>query len=358
MQALRRSTIVVSLPENCGSSSVSNCSLVGIDVGRVDETLDGLGAGLLGGERGVGRGEHDCVDLLAHLRELVFGRVPLRDQPRREGRERVARRIGVAFFWRAIHHFVVRLRMRVRTNHVRVNERRPLPLARVVDRALHRLMAGDEVAAVDFLDVEVGKRRYELGDAAARGVHLDRNRDRVAVVFDEIDDRQLEIARGVQRLPELAFARRAVAGRAEHDLILLESVRDSELASREACLGRADGLEELRSGRRRLRDDVELLVAPVARHLAAAGIRIVRRADRRKQHLLARSCRAADTARDRGSTSRTNRTTGLNTKPAAVRTASWPAPEIWKKILFWRLSWISLSSSRRDRSMVRYAPTS
>src|SRR6185437_10670928 len=41
--------------------------------------------------------------------------------------------------------------------------------------------------------------------------------------------------------------------------------------------------------------------------------------------------------------------------PAAVSTASCPAPEIWKKILFWRLSWISLSSSRRDRYMVRNA---
>ena len=39
--------------------------------------------------------------------------------------------------------------------------------------------------------------------------------------------------------------------------------------------------------------------------------------------------------------------------PAAVRMASWPAPEIWKKILFCRLSWISLSSMRRDRSIVR-----
>ena len=34
-------------------------------------------------------------------------------------------------------------------------------------------------------------------------------------------------------------------------------------------------------------------------------------------------------------------------------TASWPAPEIWKKILFCRLSWISLSSIRRDSSISR-----
>src|SRR5690348_3502077 len=40
--------------------------------------------------------------------------------------------------------------------------------------------------------------------------------------------------------------------------------------------------------------------------------------------------------------------------PAATRMASCPAPEIWKKILFCRLSWISLSSIRRDRSISRY----
>src|ERR1700690_947982 len=39
----------------------------------------------------------------------------------------------------------------------------------------------------------------------------------------------------------------------------------------------------------------------------------------------------------------------------AVWAASCPAPLIWKKILFWRLSWISLSSIRRDVTMFRYA---
>ena len=39
--------------------------------------------------------------------------------------------------------------------------------------------------------------------------------------------------------------------------------------------------------------------------------------------------------------------------PAAVRTASWPAPLIWKKIRLWFLSWISLSSSFRDSTIVR-----
>src|ERR1700748_3146691 len=41
--------------------------------------------------------------------------------------------------------------------------------------------------------------------------------------------------------------------------------------------------------------------------------------------------------------------------PAAVSTASCPAPLIWKKIRLWFLSWSSLSSSLRDMTMVRYA---
>ena len=41
--------------------------------------------------------------------------------------------------------------------------------------------------------------------------------------------------------------------------------------------------------------------------------------------------------------------------PAATSTASCPAPLIWKKILPPFLSWTSLSSIFRDRSIVRYA---
>src|SRR5688500_9392996 len=41
--------------------------------------------------------------------------------------------------------------------------------------------------------------------------------------------------------------------------------------------------------------------------------------------------------------------------PAATRMASWPAPLIWKKTLFCRLSWIPLSSTLRDRYIVRHS---
>src|SRR5260370_36041674 len=41
--------------------------------------------------------------------------------------------------------------------------------------------------------------------------------------------------------------------------------------------------------------------------------------------------------------------------PAAVSTASWAAPLIWKKMRLWLLSCSSLSSSLRDVTIVRYA---
>src|SRR4029078_9117839 len=104
--------------------------------------------------------------------------------------------------------------MRVRTNDVRMDERRTFALAGVGYRPLHRLVAGEQIAAVHFLDVQVGEECAELADAAAGWFHLDGYRDGVAVVLDEVNDRQLEIAGVVERPPELAFARRAIAGRA------------------------------------------------------------------------------------------------------------------------------------------------
>ena len=55
------------------------------------------------------------------------------------------------------------------------------------------------------------------------GLHLDRHRDRVAVVLDEEEHGQAPEAGGVQRFPELALARRALAERDVDDLVGLEA---------------------------------------------------------------------------------------------------------------------------------------
>ncbi len=96
-------------------------------------------------------------------------------------------------------------------------------------------------------------------------------------------------ARSAERFPEFALARRAVAKRHIRDLVVREprtAIGDAgNTAVDDSGFRRADRLQYLRAGRARLRHDVERFVAPVRRHLPAAGIRIVLRADGGEKHL-------------------------------------------------------------------------
>jgi hypothetical protein len=173
-----------------------------------------------------------------------------------------------------------------------VHERRSLPRTGVVHRGAHRLVAGEEVGTVDTLDEQSRERLDELRDVAARRLHFHRHRDRVAVVFDQVDDGQLERAGRVERFPEFAFARRTFPDRHVRDFIGVEA-RLAPLDGRDVLIdaagfGGADGMETLRARRARLRDDVERRVAPVGRHLPPAGARVVLRADGAQEHLARR----------------------------------------------------------------------
>ena len=117
---------------------------------------------------------------------------------------------------------VVRQRMRIGTNHVPVHERRALAGANVVDGRLHRGVAGEHVGAIDFGEMEIGESLHQLADVAARRVDFHRHGDGVLVVFDHEQHRQLEVRGGVQRLPELALAGRAVAGGDVHHFVAVE----------------------------------------------------------------------------------------------------------------------------------------
>jgi hypothetical protein len=81
--------------------------------------------------------------------------VALVKQPLGEGRDRIARRVRLTLLVGAVHHLVVRERVRVGADHLGVHERRPLPLAGVRDGLLHHLVGGEQVAAVHLLDEQV-----------------------------------------------------------------------------------------------------------------------------------------------------------------------------------------------------------
>ena len=173
-----------------------------------------------------------------------------------------------------------------------MDQRRSAPGAGVGDRAPHRRVARDVVAAVDLLDQQIGEAVQQPRDVAARRLLGDRHRDRVAVVLDQDDERQLLLRRRVQRLPELAFAGGALAGRDVGDLAVVQlggALRQAgEALVAHRRFGAADAVQALRAGRARARDDVQAAAAPVRRHLPAARGGVVLRADALQQHLVGR----------------------------------------------------------------------
>ncbi len=194
-----------------------------VNVGRVDVLRGRVGRGLRARERGVGRLADLAVNLVLELLQLVLRDEALFDEQRAEALDGVALGVRRALLVRPVELLVVRERVRVGADDLRVDERRAFALAAVLDGALQSLQRLDRVGAVAAFDKQVGEAFDQAGHVAARGLHLDGDADGVAVVFDEEDDGQLQVARRVQGLPELALARRAVAGRAVDDLVALEA---------------------------------------------------------------------------------------------------------------------------------------
>ena len=121
------------------------------------------------------------------------------------------------------------------------------------------------VGAVEPMDVEPTEAADQLGDRRRRLVAR-RHRDRVAVVGDDEQDRQVERARGVEALPELALGRRAFAEGDVGDLVAVRSAaREVRTAGDVARRLRAsDGRQALSAGRARLRHDVVFDACPSA----------------------------------------------------------------------------------------------
>ena len=140
-------------------------------------------------------------------------------------------------------------------------------------------MAVEVVGAVAAEDLQVRETFDQARDVAAGRLHRHRHRDRIAVVFDEIQHRHRLRAGRVQGFPELTLARRAVADRDVRDFVAMlargavGNVRHRGVDH--AGFGGAHGLETLGAGGAALRRDVQRAMAPVRRHLPATGVRVV-----------------------------------------------------------------------------------
>ena len=160
----------------------------------------------------------------------------------------------------AVKLFVVGKRMRVRTNHMRVNEGWTLAHAAVLDGTFHGRVTFQRLGAVTFFNVHTRIIREELGNISARGLAFDRDRDGVAVIFNVKQDRKFFSAGSIERFVEFAFAGRAFTGRDVHHIVglVFDSIAERSFASlvvgfRKLFViprrfGGTDGVKELRAG--------------------------------------------------------------------------------------------------------------
>ena len=186
------------------------------------------------------------------------------DEPLGKFDHRVAGGLGGALGLGLVETLVIGERVRIGPRAAGVHQNGRLLAAAVRDRLGHGGVGGEEVAAVAFEDLQVRESGNQPGDVAAGGLLFDGDRDGPAVVLDQIQDGKLLQAGDVERFPEFAFAGGSVAGGGDGDRVG---------AGFEAALGvgATDCRQKLRSGGGGRRDDVEARIAPMGRHLAAAG---------------------------------------------------------------------------------------
>ena len=229
----------------------------------------GRGIGTGRGQRRGGGGHHDLVGLGPDLGGLRRGDHATGDQLALEPVDRVALGLGGQLLDRAVLALGVGGGVRVRPDGVGVDQGRADAGADLLDDRSGRLAHLEVVGAVDVGDLEAPEPGHQLVDGG-RVLFGRRDGDGEAVVGHDVQDRQVEAARRVERLPELALAARALAEADVGELVAVGGAArqlgpPDDVPRR---LGAADGGDALAAGRARLGDDVEGPAAPVRRHLA------------------------------------------------------------------------------------------
>ncbi len=255
---------------------------------------------LFGGKSFVGGVANFLVDFGFEGFDLFLVEDAFADEEQRELRNRIAVRFVFALFGSFVKFFVVGKRMGIGARYVRVNESGSATLAAILNGGLADGVAFERVGAVAFGDVQARETAREFGDAAAGGLHLDGNGNGVAVVFNQVKQRKLFGAGGVQRFPEFAFAGGTIACGDINNFVgfvanmlaerrflgLCQGLRMIPVIKR--GFGGAYCLHKLRAGAGGLVDDIQVGDGPSAK--ASGGRRSWDRLWRRR---LAGACRAA-----------------------------------------------------------------
>src|SRR3981081_3328727 len=120
-------------------------------------------------------------------------------------------RLFFALFGGLVQFLVIGKRMRIGADDVCVNQGRAAALAYVFDGFFADSIALERISAVELGNMQARKIADQFRDIATSGLYFNGYRNGVAVVFDEIEQRQFLGAGSVERFPELAFTGGTVA---------------------------------------------------------------------------------------------------------------------------------------------------
>ena len=125
-----------------------------------------------------------AVQRLLQVVDLLGAQDAFAQQAHLHARQRIAHGVGFALGGRAVQLVVVGKRMRIGPDAMPVHKCRPEARPAMLRRGLECPQAGFGIGAVDLGKMEVGEIGHQPRDVAARGVHLHRHADGIAVVLD------------------------------------------------------------------------------------------------------------------------------------------------------------------------------
>ena len=156
----------------------------GIKVRRIHVLQNFVGRRRRRLQRAVNRDLQIVVHLLFQTVDALLVQNAFADEEHLHARDGIALGIALALDIRPVESLIVRKRVRVGPDHMGMDKSRTMPGAAMRHRAHEGGIAGHRVRSIYFFKVEVGEAADQAGNVSARGLHLDRHRDGISVVFD------------------------------------------------------------------------------------------------------------------------------------------------------------------------------
>src|SRR5882762_7400788 len=92
----------------------------------------------------------------------------------------------------------------------------------MIDGTMEGGEAGNDIGAVEFVEMEIREACNQLGNVAAGGLSFDRDGDGVVIVLHANEERQLHEGGSVHGFPELALTCSAIAERDIDNFVAVE----------------------------------------------------------------------------------------------------------------------------------------